>query len=208
MKPPPGSDPSQPVVDTPTAAPDPVASADETEWIERARAGDERAFGWLVDRHRDRAYALALRMLRSPAEAEEAAQDAFVRVWRALPAFRGESKFSTWLHRIVVRRCLDRVAVLNTRRKRETELEHAPEPVAEPDASTDPETRRRAGRLTDLMSDLTETQRVVVTLFYHQDRSLEDVAKTLGLPENTVKTHLHRARAVLREGWLREEGSE
>ena len=75
-------------------------------------------------------------------------------------------------------------------------------------ASTDPETRRRAGRLTDLMSDLTETQRVVVTLFYHQDRSLEDVAKTLGLPENTVKTHLHRARAVLREGWLCEEGSE
>jgi RNA polymerase sigma-70 factor (ECF subfamily) len=196
------------VVDTPTAASDLVASTDEAELIERARAGDERAFGWLVDRHRDRAYALALRMLRSPAEAEEAAQDAFVRVWRALPGFRGEAKFSTWLHRIVVRRCLDRVAVLNTRRKRETELEHAPEPAAGPDASTDPETRRRAARLTDLMADLTEAQRVVVTLFYHQDRSLEDVAKTLGLPENTVKTHLHRARAVLREGWLREEGSE
>jgi len=207
VKPPPGPDPSQPVVETPTAAPDLAQAAEESSWIERARAGDERAFALLVDRHRDRAYSLALRMLRSPAEAEEAAQDAFVRVWRALPSFRGESKFSTWLHRIVVRRCLDRSAVLRTRRGRETELEHAPEPATGPDPASDPVVRMRARRLAELMSELTETQRVVVTLFYHQDRSLEDVARTLGLPENTVKTHLHRARAALREGWLNEEPS-
>jgi RNA polymerase sigma-70 factor (ECF subfamily) len=192
------------VVETPTAAPEPVAF-DEGDWIERARAGDERAFALLIERHRDRAYALALRMLRSPAEAEEVAQDAFVRVWRALPGFRGDAKFSTWLHRIVVRRCLDRAAVLRTRKGRETELEHSPEPVAAVDAALDPEQRARAARLAHLMTELTETQWMVVTLFYHQDRALEDVARTLGLPENTVKTHLHRARAVLREGWLREE---
>ena len=208
MKPPPGPDPSQPVVETPTAVPDRALAAEESGWIERARAGDERAFAALVDRYRDRAYSVALRMLRSPAEAEEAAQDAFVRVWRALPGFRGESKFSTWLHRIVVHRCLDRAAVLRTRKGRETELEHAPEPVAGPDRRIDPEVRMRAARLAQLMTELTETQRIVVTLFYHQDRSLEDVARTLGLPENTVKTHLHRARAVLREGWLREEERE
>jgi RNA polymerase sigma-70 factor (ECF subfamily) len=195
------------VVETPTAAPDP-ALAEEAGWIEKARTGDERAFALLIDRHRDRAYGLALRMLRSPAEAEEAAQDAFVRVWRALPSFRGESKFSTWLHRIVVRRCLDRSAVLRTRRGRETELEHAPEPVTTPDPAIDPEVRMRTARLADLMNELTETQRTVVTLFYHQDRSIEDVAEILGLPGNTVKTHLHRARAVLRDGWLRGEESE
>lgn len=205
MKPAPGPDPSQPVVDTPTAVPEAAQAADEAVWIERARTGDERAFALLIDRHRDRAYSLALRMLRSPAEAEEAAQDAFVRVWKALPGFRGDAKFSTWLHRIVVRRCLDRAAVLRNRRGREADLEHAPEPASNPEPATDPEVRRRAARLAQLMSHLTETQRVVVTLFYHQDRSLEDVARTLGLPENTVKTHLHRARAVLREGWLREE---
>jgi RNA polymerase sigma-70 factor, ECF subfamily len=208
VKPSPGSDPSQPVVETPTAAPDTALAAEESGWIERARSGDERAFAQLVDRYRDRAYAIALRMLRSPGEAEEAAQDAFVRVWRALPGFRGESKFSTWLHRIVVHRCLDRAAVLRTRRGRETELEHVPELVAEADRTLDPVARMKAARLSQLMTELTEVQRIVVTLFYHQDRSLEDVARTLGLPENTVKTHLHRARAVLREGWLRDEEHE
>jgi RNA polymerase sigma-70 factor (ECF subfamily) len=192
------------MVETPTAASEPVV-LDEADWIARARAGDERAFAVLVERHRDRAYALALRMLRLPAEAEEVAQDAFVRAWRALPGFRGDAKFSTWIHRIVVRRCLDRAAVLRTRSGRETELEPTPEPVAAADAALDPEQRARAARLAHLMTELTETQRLVVTLFYHQDRSLEDVARTLGLPENTVKTHLHRARAVLREGWMREE---
>jgi len=207
VKPPQGPAPSQPMVETPTAASEPVA-LDEVDWIARARAGDERAFAVLVERHRDRAYALALRMLRLPAEAEEVAQDAFVRAWRALPGFRGDAKFSTWLHRIVVRRCLDRAVVLRSRRGRETELELAPEPVAAADAALDPEQRARAARLAHLMTELTETQRLVVTLFYHQDRSLEDVARTLGLPENTVKTHLHRARAVLREGWMREEEKE
>jgi RNA polymerase sigma-70 factor (ECF subfamily) len=191
-------------VETPSAAPaDPSAEAD---WIARARAGDERAFARLVDRHRDRAYALALRILRSPGEAEEVAQDAFVRVWRALPGFRGESLFSTWLHRIVVRRSLDRLAVLRNRRVREAALEEAPEPRAE-NAATDPVARERAARIERLMDRLTETQRTVVTLFYHQDRSVEEVARTLGLPENTVKTHLHRARAALRAAWMEEEAA-
>ena len=203
VKPPDGRDPSNPPVETHSAGPAPAPSA-EADWIARARTGDERAFALLVDRHRDRAYALALRILRSPAEAEEVAQDAFVRVWRALPAFRGESLFSTWLHRIVVRRSLDRLAVLRRRRGREAALEESPEPRTE-DAATDPAARERTARIERLMDRLTEAQRTVVTLFYHQDRSVEEVARTLGLPENTVKTHLHRARAALRAAWMDEE---
>src|SRR4029078_11748686 len=102
------------MVEPPT--PSARAAFEEAEWIRRAGEGDERAFAQLVDRHRDRAFALASRMLRPPAEAGEVAQDALVGVWRALPGFRGEAAFSTWLHRIVVRCALDRLAVLKNRR--------------------------------------------------------------------------------------------
>lgn len=102
--------------------------SEESGWIECARAGDTEAFRRLVERYSDRAYGLALRMLGSPEEAEETAQDAFVRAWRALPRFRGDSRFSTWLYRIVARRALDRSATLKARRARETTLE---EPAVE-----------------------------------------------------------------------------
>src|SRR5262245_66192773 len=104
------------------------AEAPESEWIERARRGDPEAFRALVDLHRDRAYTRALRIVRAPADAEEVAQDAFVRVWRALKHFRGEAAFTTWLHRIVVRLAIDRAARLRGRKQREASLEaHAPE---------------------------------------------------------------------------------
>src|SRR5205814_1896350 len=95
----------------------------ERIWIERARTGDAEAFAALVERHRDRAYGLALRIVRSERDAEEVAQDAFVRVWRALPRFRGDSAFSTWLHRIVARQALDRAAQLRSRRSKEMGIE-------------------------------------------------------------------------------------
>src|SRR5262249_20763448 len=96
------------------------------EWVERAQRGDEHAFEQLVDYFKDRAYGLALRILRSPADAEEAASDGFVRAWAALPRFRGESSFSTWLYRIVARCSFDRAAVLRSRRGREAPADAAP----------------------------------------------------------------------------------
>jgi RNA polymerase sigma-70 factor (ECF subfamily) len=179
--------------------------ATEAEWVARARGGDRAAFAALVGRHRDRAYTLALRIVRVPAEAEEVAQDAFVRVWRALPGFRGEAAFSTWLHAIVVRRALDRAATLRTRRAREVALDATPEPVDVGIGAPDLETRARRARLERLMATLTDAQRAVVTLYYLADRSVDEVAGTLGMPVNTVKTHLSRARAAMRAGWEREE---
>ena len=87
--------------------------------LERSRGGDQSAFRELVVLHQDRAYGLALRITRSPADAEEVAQDAFLRAWLALGRFRGESSFGTWLYRIVARRALDRLEKLRSRRGRE-----------------------------------------------------------------------------------------
>jgi len=161
----------------------------------------------LVERHRDRAYGLALRIVRSPADAEDVAQEAFSRAWRALPRFRGESAFGTWLHRIVARRALDRAVALRGRLQRETSLEAAPD-LAERAASVALEAPRPERRkLERLLAGLSAAQRAAVTLYYYEDQSVEQVARILGMPENTVKTHLSRSRAALREAWIREERS-
>jgi RNA polymerase sigma-70 factor (ECF subfamily) len=172
----------------------------DDELVRRARAGDAEAFRSLVDRHADRALALARRILRSPSDAEEVAQDAFVRAWRALPRFRGDSAFSSWLYRIVARQAFDRSAVLKSRRSREAGIEGV-EDLPAGSGGADDEALGRARQLERLVAALPETQRIVVTLFYFQDRSVEEVAGTLRMPENTVKTHLNRARAALRAAW-------
>ena len=169
--------------------------ADERRLIASAQAGDASAFRVLVERHQSRAYALALRITRSAADAEEVAQDAFVKVWDALSGFRGDSSFSTWLHRIVARRAIDRAEVLQRRRRREAPEDAMGEPAAH--AAGD---HLEAEQLQQLMAvRLSKAQNLVVTLFYFEGHSVEQVGAVLGMNENTVKTHLSRARAVLRE---------
>ena len=190
----------------PSATPDrEEAARQEAEWVARAQYGDTEAFRQLVERHRDRIYGLVLRMVRSADDAEEVAQDAFVRAWRALPRFRGEAAFATWLHRIAVRLAADRAASLGRRRGREAPLDDPRTITAEAPEERNP--HDESARIDGLMERLTMAQRAVVTLYYYQDRSVEDVARLLGMPENTVKTHLSRARAALRKGWVEAEGT-
>ena len=199
--------PFEPPVEAATAAAAPVtiesegSASDERSLVARAQAGDETAFRELVERHKDRAYGLALRIVRSPADAEEVAQDGFVRAWLALPRFRGESRFSTWLHRIVARRALDRAEILKRRGAREAAMEDIPEAES---AATGASGSSDSLAMEHLVSRLSEAQRTVVTLFYYEDRSVGQVATLLGMPTGTVKTHLSRARAALREAWSRQ----
>jgi RNA polymerase sigma-70 factor (ECF subfamily) len=185
--------------------PEVARMSEERRLIARAQGGDTAAFRVLVDQHRVRACTLALRILRSASDAEEVAQDAFVRAWTALPGFRGESSFATWLHRIVARRAFDRAQVLRNRRAREQQEVSLPEPAA-PVAHE--EDALQAAVLQRLVSSLSPAQRAAVTLFYYEGRSVEQVAEILGMPENTVKTHLLRGRAALRSAWTREVGEE
>jgi RNA polymerase sigma-70 factor (ECF subfamily) len=159
----------------------------------------------LVERYREQAYGLALRIVRSPADAEEVAQDAFVRAWGALPRFRGEARFGTWLYSIVSRRAIDRAKQLKGRRSRETELDDATMVASETSATSDVDRFEQRQLSHRLMNTLTETQRAVVSLFYLEDQSVEQVAASLAMPEGTVKTHLFRARRMLRQAWRREQ---
>lgn len=178
---------------------------DERKLIARAQSGDRAAFQTIVERHQARAYTLALRILRSSSDAEEVAQDAFVRVWSALPGFRGESSLGTWLYRIVARRAFDRAAVLKNRRAREHATDELPDTPAPPPVDDD---TLRATRLQRMIEDLSPPQRAAVTLFYYEGRSVEQVAAQLAMPENTVKTHLSRARTALREAWTEGMGDD
>lgn len=175
--------------------------------VERARRGDQDSFRILIELHARAVYTLALRIVLSPQDAEEVAQDAFVRAWRALPEFRGESSFATWLYRIASRRALVRAVSLRRRAQSETPLD-AHDVEGRPDPASIPATNRTRLRLERLVAALPEMQRAAVTLFYLQNRSVQEVATTLDLPPGTVKTHLYRSRAALREAWLRETSRE
>lgn len=172
----------------------------DLELVRRAQRGDQAAFQALVHRNEDRVYALALRIVRSAGDAEEVAQDAFVRAWKGLPRFRGDSAFSSWMYRITARLAFDRAAQLKGRRGREAQVE-AIEDVAGHALPSDEGDRAGARQLERLVRALPDAQRLVVTLYYFQDRSVAEVGRTLRMPENTVKTHLSRARAALRAAW-------
>jgi RNA polymerase sigma-70 factor, ECF subfamily len=202
MKPTERVGPSKPGVKAP-----PGHETDETDLIARCRAGDAAAYRILVDRHRDRAYGLALRIVRSAPDAEEVAQDAFVRAWLGMRDYRGDAAFGTWLYRIVARRALDRAAILKGRRTREESLGQsevasaAVAPAGASAASAAP--GRDSRRIAQVMDALSDAQRGVVMLFYFEERPVSEIARILNIPDGTVKTHLSRARATLRREWLR-----
>jgi RNA polymerase sigma-70 factor, ECF subfamily len=200
MKPDAARSPSNPRVDTEREA--------QAALLERCRAGDTRAFEALVEEHQDRAYALALRIVRSESDAEEVAQDAFVKAWLSIREFRGESGFGTWLHRIVVRRALDRAESLRARAAREERLDPDRE-IGTGAAGIRPHpSAPRSGGIERLMDALSPLQRAALTLHYYEDRSVSEIASLLDLPEGTVKTHMNRGRAALRLAWTRAERAE
>jgi RNA polymerase sigma factor (sigma-70 family) len=175
--------------------------------VERAKRGDQDSFRALVETHGRAVYALALRIVQSPPDAEEVAQDTFLRAWRALPEFRGESSFSTWIYRIASRRALSRAEAVRRRLKSEMSLD-ACDAEGIPDPAGPRTTSLTRLRLERLIAALPELQRAAITLFYLQDRSIHEVATALDLPVGTVKTHLHRSRIALRAAWIRETGLE
>lgn len=177
--------------------------ADSSALVRRAQGGDPQAFRILVDVHRDRVYSLALRILADAATAEEAAQDAFVKAWRALPSFRGDSRFSTWIYRITYRTALDHRQARRRVTTREVALDPGEFSPPDPAAMAPNSAWGLKLRLERLLSLLEEKQRTCLTLHYLGEQSVAEIAEILDIPTGTVKTHLHRGRHALRELWDR-----
>jgi RNA polymerase sigma-70 factor (ECF subfamily) len=188
-------------------APSDASTASEKEvsrLVDRARSGNTEAFRRLVESHQDRVFGLVLRMVGNREEAEEVAQEVFLRAWRALPRFRGDARFSTWLYRIAYRQGCDAAASSGRRRQREESLDAVAAVAAESAAKSE----AGASSLGRHVAALPEAQRATIALFYYGDRTVAEVARALELPEGTVKTHLHRARAALRRAIARERSRE
>jgi RNA polymerase sigma-70 factor (ECF subfamily) len=166
--------------------------------VELLRGGNvETAFERLVSRYEHKVYRLCCSVLRDPDQAQDATQESLLRVWKALAKYDQRASLSTWIYTITRNRCL---TAIERRRVQESlsdpavelEVDGMQANVPEPDAD-------QAAILRALVDELPERYRSALTLYYYEDRAVGEVAQMLGVPEGTIKTNLHRARALLLE---------
>lgn len=173
---------------------------DEGSLIAAAIAGRSEAFGTLVERYDRAVYHLCLRTVRDADEARDCTQEAFFKAFRSLHTFKPGAKFSTWIFSIAYHACCDRLS----RRKRYSS-EEAPEradPALGPASLT--ELADEARTLRSAIDSLPEKYRTVITLYHLQGRQYDEIARVLDLPMGTVKTHLFRAKEMLRKNLVNE----
>jgi RNA polymerase sigma-70 factor (ECF subfamily) len=182
-------------------------SEPERTLLRRLRDRDERAFRELVETHRDRVFNITYRMLGDRAEAEDVAQEVFISVFKTIDTFREEAKFSTWLYRVTVNHCKNRIKYLARRHDRDRdeldETAHETNGAAGVPRHVQPDRALEGAQLEVLLQEaiahLDDDQRVVVVLRDVEDLSIEEICEITGLPDGTVKSRLHRARLVLRK---------
>ena len=171
------------------------------EIVRRAQAGDRQAIADLVASQQRYVYSIAMTIVRDPDEAADLTQDAFIRLLRALGSYRGETKFTTWLYRLVVNLGIDRL-----RRRGAPPIRLDDDPSLDV-ASAEPgddvplviERDEEARLVREAVARLPDAQRLALTLHYFEDMRYEDVADVMGQPLNTVKSHIRRGKARLAE---------
>ncbi|HEY7518624.1 MAG TPA: sigma-70 family RNA polymerase sigma factor [Methylomirabilota bacterium] len=171
---------------------------EEAALVARLRQGDRRAFEELVIAYQHRVFGVALRMLGNRAEAEEIAQETFLRAHRALPEFRGEARLHTWLYAIASRLCLNRLASAERRLVRGDDEALAGARSDAPSAAAVLERAELDAAVREAIAALPEERRIVVVLRDLEGLSYEEIGEVLGLEPGTVRSRLHRARLDLK----------
>lgn len=170
---------------------------DDSHYIGRVLGGEPAAYATLVDRHKTMAYNIALRIVRRPEDAEEITQDAFVKAYRSLSSFKGDSKFSTWLYRIVYNASVSHIR----KNRREVIMDSSdfkilrhPEMVeeAQPDNND-----FMISALRKALDGLPAAEQTIINLFYFEQLSVEDIARVMNLSASNVKVRLFRLRKRL-----------
>jgi RNA polymerase sigma-70 factor (ECF subfamily) len=169
------------------------ASCQSEEWLTRALAGDAAAFGMLVRMHQRSVYSLALRMVSDREKAEDLAQEVFLQLHRNLAAIESAAHLAFWLRKVTLNRSIDR---LRSEPKLEDMPLEAADGVVSEAADADPLLARR---LSTLVAQLPAAPRAVLLLRYQEDLDPTEIARTLGMSINTVKSHLKRSLSLLRE---------
>lgn len=177
-----------------------MARSDEIRLVRRAKRGHADALRTLVDSYKDRLFAFIWRMVRDHHEAEDIAQAAFVKAYEALDSYSERYAFSTWLFTIAYRLCLNH---LRKRKPYSGEVDFTRIGTDEADApqrlASTEEARRLRTVIWEAVEQLKPAQKSAILLFYRQGKSCDEIGRILDMPTVTVKSHLHRARARLRE---------
>lgn len=179
---------------------------DEGEWLTRAREGDDAAFGNLVEAYQLPVYNLCRRMLGDAGEAEDAAQETFLRAYRNLRRYDAQRSFTTWLLSIASHHCIDR---LRRRRLRWLSLEGLPPRLQVADGTPGPEAavvrQERERQVQQMLASLSPKDRAVVIMRYWNELSYVEIAQGLSMSISAVKSRLHRARKNMAQQWLERE---
>ncbi len=172
---------------------------DDSYYIGKVLSGDTSAFAMLVERHKTMAFNISLRIVGNREDAEEVAQDSFVKAYRSLRSFRGSSKFSTWLFRIVYNTSVS----LYRNRKREITRDLSDDLAKKCDTFTGEETGEEEGILTAALQQalgcLPKEEQTMLTLYYYQDCSIDEIAQIMNMSASNIKVRLFRARKKLHE---------
>lgn len=170
----------------------------EQDLIQRAQKGNHDAFAALVDEHQRYVYNLALRVVKDENEALDLTQETFVRAWTALPNFKGQSQFRTWLYRIITNLCYNRLP--NLRRSLNDLGDDVMEAIPQFDTPAfEIESNEIRKYLHHAIDELDTNYKLLITLRYQHELSYEEIASTLNLPLGTVKTGIFRAKEQLRK---------
>ncbi len=173
---------------------------DDIFHVQRVLAGNTEAFAILVEKHSDMAFTIANKIVRSREDAEEIAQDAFIKAYQSLRSFKGESKFSTWLYRIVYN-----AAISHTRRKKQNFTQLDERVIS--DATEDEifenldtlDAEHQSKLVNEAINNLPADESAIVTLFYLKENTIEDISQITGLSVSNVKVKLFRIRKKLHE---------
>lgn len=167
----------------------------DQDLINKTLQGDTRAFGQLVEQYQGYVFTIIVRMVKVREEAEEVAQDTFVKAFESLSSFRGESKFSSWLYSIAYRKALDRL-----RKNKKHSASQLLEDITESQAGTSEnalhilEDKERKEQIQHCIMQLPEVDAALITLYYFEDQSVREMAKITQLTEDNIKVKLHRSR--------------
>jgi RNA polymerase sigma-70 factor (ECF subfamily) len=176
----------------------------DPEVLRRAQAGEQQAFGQLMRAHYEPVFRLVHAIIRNEQDSRDVCQEVWLTIWKQLPSFRGDAKFSTWVHPIAVRRAIDH---LRKRRRwydrflpfssGDDTVASVPEPAANDDARADLEQGERSARLHQALETLPPKLRAVLALREIQGLSYDEIARTIGVPTGTVMSRLYHARRQL-----------
>lgn len=188
--------PSGPLAPDSTMDPADIVYDEDSELLDRLAADDEAAFRMLVERHIDRAYAIALRIVGNAADAEDVVQDTMLKIWSHRGRWQhGRAKFSTWLYRVISNRCIDL-----RRKPRNENVETVPEMADSQPGAVEVIERNQVNDMLELaMQRLPEQQRVAVILSYHENMSNGEIAQVMDTTIAAVESLLKRGRQQLRQ---------